>query len=1093
LRKIVLAVLAVFAVAIIGIVATLTLVDWQKVKTRILAEGKSALGRELAIDGDVSWTIWPAPSVTLSGVRLANAPGGVAPDMVRVKWLSVRPAILPLLLGRIEIGKIELLEPVIVLEALPNGRANWEFDTAAGKSDAPDAGAAADAGAPGAKAGDKSGGAAFKIGSLKIVDGTLGYADRAKGTQLKLDAINAEVSGAAPAGPFKVDGRARYGDLPFKVALSVKEMSPDRPTAAEVNFAVGEPGIEATLAGEITGRGESAAFKGQLVIESDNLAASLAALPGSFEAPALLANKLNVKANVAGNAQKAALSDMTVKFAGMSGAGGAQVNLGDRPSANAALRIESLNLDELLASAGKVTGARSETPSKTKPGAGEKPAAKAAAASRASTPSTFTAALTLEIGSAIYRKAALTNVKLAARIDQGLFLIERLQAGLPGGGDFLLSGRTDSDAGGPSFAGRIEAKTGQGRGLASWLGLDLAAIPENRMQNVALSATVDVNSNAARVSALDFQFDQSRLTGSASYGLEAPKPIAFDLSIDRLDADAYLGTGPKPAAGGGPAAKPGSSKDSSASGGAGVPKDLTAAGRLRAGDITYQGKNIRGLDVDMALAGGKLDLRRATVDSYAGINLTASGVVDLGNKMQFDLNLQGQASDLRRSLKDLDVGYRPSGSAISSARLAANAKGDDKNINVTDLKGDIGPVSFTGEVAMAMQGGRGDRPKITGLLFTSAIPVDQFLPGGSSQSSGGGGAASGGGAGGGSAGGGSQGGGDAGRWSREPMDLSGLKSVDLDLKFASQAVRFGNAALTEAKMSMALVEGKLAAKVDQGKFFGGPATAALDFDANGTPNLDFAIDVKDSDLGATLVALADENRVKGRFGLQGKVGAKGASEFDLVNSLQGKAEFAAQEGVLIGIDLNRISAQLKNLRSGIDYLGLVGGALFGGQTKIQKADGTWLVTNGVARTEDTKADLGSAIATLKGAIDLPKWFMDLTGQARLIEPADAPPIGVTLTGPVDQPVNDIKTEEFERYVATRAGGKLLPKSLPSKLDKLVPGLGGILGGPSPEPAPAPAASQAPAPSQTPAPAPAKEPATANDLLKGILQSIPGVK
>jgi hypothetical protein len=152
-------------------------------------------------------------------------------------------------------------------------------------------------------------------------------------------------------------------------------------------------------------------------------------------------------------------------------------------------------------------------------------------------------------------------------------------------------------------------------------------------------------------------------------------------------------------------------------------------------------------------------------------------------------------------------------------------------------------------------------------------------------------------------------------------------------------------------------------------------------------------------------------------------------------------------------------------------------------------------------------------------IDLPNWFMDLAGEALLIGSPNAPPLGVTLKGPVNQPVRDIKTAEFERYVIGRAGGKLLPGSVQDKLDKLAPGLGGFLGlppagpaaaptpaaapaaAPTPAPAPAPAPSTsetppapAPAESQTPAPAPEPaKPATANDLLKGLLQSIPGVK
>ena len=45
--------------------------------------------------------------------------------MVRLKSLEVRIRFLPLLKGNIEVESVTLVEPVIELEVLADGRANW--------------------------------------------------------------------------------------------------------------------------------------------------------------------------------------------------------------------------------------------------------------------------------------------------------------------------------------------------------------------------------------------------------------------------------------------------------------------------------------------------------------------------------------------------------------------------------------------------------------------------------------------------------------------------------------------------------------------------------------------------------------------------------------------------------------------------------------------------------------------------------------------------------------------------------------------------------------------------------------------------------
>jgi uncharacterized protein involved in outer membrane biogenesis len=59
----------------------------------------------------------------LAGSRLA--------PLATAKQVAVQLHLLPLLSGRYEVTRLELVEPVIALATDAEGRGNWEFDTVA--------------------------------------------------------------------------------------------------------------------------------------------------------------------------------------------------------------------------------------------------------------------------------------------------------------------------------------------------------------------------------------------------------------------------------------------------------------------------------------------------------------------------------------------------------------------------------------------------------------------------------------------------------------------------------------------------------------------------------------------------------------------------------------------------------------------------------------------------------------------------------------------------------------------------------------------------------------------------------------------------
>ena len=185
LKKILIGILALLLLLVLAALIGPRFVNWNGYKDRVAAAVLQATGRALAIDGNISLALLPSPTLSVEGVRLANLPGGSAPDMAQLKSLDVHVALIPLMSGRIQVTRISLLEPVILLERLPDGRANWQLQPQA------QAGGEVASEAPGGQPGAPGGASPLDIAvdNFAIENGTVIY--RAGGTEQRLDNINA--------------------------------------------------------------------------------------------------------------------------------------------------------------------------------------------------------------------------------------------------------------------------------------------------------------------------------------------------------------------------------------------------------------------------------------------------------------------------------------------------------------------------------------------------------------------------------------------------------------------------------------------------------------------------------------------------------------------------------------------------------------------------------------------------------------------------------------------------------------------------------------------------------------------------------------
>jgi uncharacterized protein involved in outer membrane biogenesis len=118
--------LAVVVVAVVAAgYAVLSAMNFEDLRGVIEAEAKKATGRELSVAGPIDLEISLSPAIAVEDVRFANAAWGSRADMVSVKRLEVEVALLPLLSGDIQVKRLVLIEPDILLETGKKGQGNW--------------------------------------------------------------------------------------------------------------------------------------------------------------------------------------------------------------------------------------------------------------------------------------------------------------------------------------------------------------------------------------------------------------------------------------------------------------------------------------------------------------------------------------------------------------------------------------------------------------------------------------------------------------------------------------------------------------------------------------------------------------------------------------------------------------------------------------------------------------------------------------------------------------------------------------------------------------------------------------------------------
>ncbi|MEQ9144223.1 MAG: AsmA family protein [Parvibaculaceae bacterium] len=358
----------------------------------------------------------------------------------------------------------------------------------------------------------------------------------------------------------------------------------------------------------------------------------------------------------------------------------------------------------------------------------------------------------------------------------------------------------------------------------------------------------------------------------------------------------------------------------------------------------------------------------------------------------------------------------------------------------------------------------GTRPKMTGTLALDRLDANVYL------------ADSGEGSAGGSSGGGSSSGGSGG-WSDAPIDLTGLKAIDADLKLGVGEILFQEMTIGKSALAMVLNAGRLTANLTELDLYEGAGTGRLVLDGSGsTP----AVGANFNLTGVAAYPLLKDAIAFERLEGTGRIGfdvqTAGRSQKAMVNALSGSGSLSFADGAIRGINVAKL---MRNVLSAATTGWQSGGTE---STDFSELSGTFTISNGILSNSDLKLLSPLVRVTGKGKVDMPNQTLNYRVEPKLAATLEGQGGASDVKG-VQVPIIISGSWSNPRFAPDLAAVIADPEGVKGVIDSVREDGGkglleGLLGGQQ--------TSEEPAPDSTAEPEPQEEKASPEDLIRGLL-------
>lgn len=670
--------------------------DWNKYKTQILEQAKSASGYNIHIDGDIGLSVLPTPRLKIQDLSV-DAPRGSADKLVSVDEAYVSVKLTSLISGNIIVDTVRLEKPVIALETLANGENSWAVQQSGG-ADEP-------TGDAGAKKSDTD--RPLSLGKVVVNEGQLTYKDAKTGKVQDLKDVNLSMSAKTLQGPFSVDGELLYNGKRIGITADTDAPKGDKKEFdADVELTLPDADAKAGFKGVIALAPME--VQGKLDVRAKNLGAALAA---TDEKPsAALARPLSFSGLVTANENRLQSEDIDIEYGDTKGTGNLTVSgLKDQNPVTVDGNMGFsgiLNFDQIAPKADK----SKEKSVEERVAKGEK--LKSSSGS-GFLPESLSLPFPLEAKIKVMADGIQTGGQVFKGVNAdiaktgGVINVTAKISDMPGKTNadarINLTYATSSKSGEKGVTYADPSMTFAVNGLSQQLPTLLRSFAPDQDANKALEiykeARFDLKGNIGSekvtLSGSTLQLDDTNLALAGSYaphGNGGRPDIVIDLTTDTIDIDhiqSRMNGQKKQAVQKDTAAKPDLKKSLEPVRGFEMPYNLTFD--LSAQKAKFSGQDINGVRIKGRAAGTSLRLDVASAQDYMGAAASLKGeVADLKTLSGIDMSFYGKTSNLKSLMNSfkMDTSKLPDSISGAEANITAIGKAEDLS-----FKADIAALS----------------------------------------------------------------------------------------------------------------------------------------------------------------------------------------------------------------------------------------------------------------------------------------------------------------------------------------------------------------------------------------------------------------
>jgi AsmA protein len=348
LKKVLIIILGVAALAVVAAVLFVLLFDPNNFRDEISAKVKDTTGRDLVIEGDVELTLFPWLAINVGKTTLGNAAGFGDEPFASFEEARLSVKVMPMLLDRkVAIGTAALDSLQLNLAVASNGRSNWQdfIDASEAESEVVETDGEARDGT-------------IDIASIAITNASVSYSDAQLGESYRLTDLNLSSGTVELGAPVALSGDFNFelqpADLAGDFAIdTVMMLDSDAGTVAFADVEITTLGVD--ISAEVapfsyvddavpTAAIEVDAFSLKSLMQAMNIEAPVTADPDAL-------GKVIVNATASMRPEAIVLGDMTLVIDDTTLAGDISLASDAAGTISFNLAGDTMNLDRYMAPA----------------------------------------------------------------------------------------------------------------------------------------------------------------------------------------------------------------------------------------------------------------------------------------------------------------------------------------------------------------------------------------------------------------------------------------------------------------------------------------------------------------------------------------------------------------------------------------------------------------------------------------------------------------------------------------------------------------------------------------------------------------------